>query len=89
MSVILIYFFVINCIGFFMIWHDKNRAIANQYRISEKILLAIVAFGAVMCSGLAMLFFRHKTSKTAYLLWFFGIIVAQILVYYFTQIIHF
>jgi uncharacterized membrane protein YsdA (DUF1294 family) len=80
MSVILIYFFIINLIGFFLIWYDKNRAIANKYRISEKTLLAIVALGGVIGSGLAMLFFRHKTSKTAYLLWFFGIIVVQILV---------
>jgi uncharacterized membrane protein YsdA (DUF1294 family) len=80
MSGILIYSFTINFIGFFLIWYDKNKAINNQHRISENTLLAIVAFGGTIGSGLAMILFRHKTSKTSYLLWFFGIIVIQILV---------
>jgi uncharacterized membrane protein YsdA (DUF1294 family) len=86
MSIILLYFLVINCIGFFLFWYDKNRAIAHKYRVTEKTLLAIVALGGVIGSGLAMLFFRHKTSKMSYLLWFFGIIVVQILVFYFSTI---
>jgi uncharacterized membrane protein YsdA (DUF1294 family) len=86
MSAILIYFFAINLIGYFLIWYDKNRAIAHKYRVTEKTLLAIVALGGVIGSGLAMLFFRHKTSKMSYLLWFFGIIVVQILVFYFSTI---
>jgi uncharacterized membrane protein YsdA (DUF1294 family) len=89
MSGIIIYFLVINLAGFFLIWFDKKRAISNQYRIPEKTLLAIVAFGGIIGSGLAMLLFRHKTSKTAYLLKFFGIIVVQILVYYFILAIRF
>jgi uncharacterized membrane protein YsdA (DUF1294 family) len=72
MSGIIIYFLVINLAGFFLIWFDKKRAISNQYRIPEKTLLAIVAFGGIIGSGLAMLLFRHKTSKTAYLLKFLG-----------------
>jgi uncharacterized membrane protein YsdA (DUF1294 family) len=81
MSGILIYFLVINLAGFFLIWFDKKRAIANQYRIPEKTLLAIVAFGGILGSGFAMLLFRHKTSKISYLLKFFGIIVVQILLF--------
>jgi uncharacterized membrane protein YsdA (DUF1294 family) len=72
---------VINLMGFFLVWFDKKRAIANLYRIPEKTLLVIVAFGGFLGSGLAMLLFRHKTSKTAYLLKFFGIIVVQILLF--------
>jgi uncharacterized membrane protein YsdA (DUF1294 family) len=91
MSGILIYFLVINLIGFFLVWFDKKRAIANQYRIPEKTLLAIVAFGGILGSGLAMLLFRHKTSKMSYLFKFFGIIVVQILIFlgYKIQIISF
>jgi uncharacterized membrane protein YsdA (DUF1294 family) len=80
MSGILIYFLIINLAGFFLVWFDNKRAIANQYRISEKTLLAIVAFGGIIGSGLAMLLFRHKTSKISYLLWFFVIIGLQIIV---------
>ena len=80
MSALLIYFLIINLLGFFLIWLDKKRAIANQFRIPEKTLLTIVAFGGFIGSGLAMLLFRHKTSKTPYLLRFFVIIVLQILI---------
>ena len=85
MNTILIYFFAINIIGFFLIWYDKNQAKNNQYRVSEKTLLTIVAFGGIVGSSLGMFFFRHKTSKTSYLLKFFGIIVVQVLsiTYYF------
>ena len=80
MSFILIYFFIINIIGTILIGYDKKMAITHQYRISEKTLLLIVFLGGIIGSGLAMLFFRHKTSKTSYLLKFFGIILVQILV---------
>jgi uncharacterized membrane protein YsdA (DUF1294 family) len=80
MPTILICFITINSIGFFLIWYDKNRAIANQYRISENILLLIVALGGFIGSGFAMLLFRHKTLKNSYLLKFFGVIIIQILI---------
>ena len=80
MVVILIYFFIINSIGFIVIGYDKKMAITNRYRIPEKTLLLIVFLGGIIGSGLAMLFFRHKTSKASYLLKFFGIIVLQILI---------
>ena len=83
MAVILIYFFIINSIGFFLIGYDKKMAVAHKYRISEKILLLIVFLGGIIGSGLAMFFFKHKTSKTSYLLKFFGIIVIQILFFFF------
>jgi uncharacterized membrane protein YsdA (DUF1294 family) len=82
MSVILIYFFIINSIGFILIGYDKKMAIANRYRISEKTLLLTVLFGGIIGSGLAMLFFRHKTAKTAYLLKFCVIITVQIFIIY-------
>ncbi len=82
MWVLLIYFLVINLLGFFLIWLDKNKAINNQHRIAEKILLLFVAFGGIFGSSLAMLLFQHKTSKISYLLKFIGIIVVQILICY-------
>ena len=80
MSAILIYFLIINIIGFVLITYDKKMAIAHQYRISEKTLLLIVFLGGIIGSGLAMLFFGHKTSKTSYLFKFFGIVLIQILI---------
>jgi uncharacterized membrane protein YsdA (DUF1294 family) len=80
MPTFLIYLLTINSIGFFLICYDKNRAIANQYQISEKTLLVIVALGGIIGSGLAMLLFRHKTSKISYLLKFLVIIIIQVLI---------
>ena len=60
MTRILIYIFIINLIGFFIIWFDKKRAVSNQSRISENTLLAIVAFGGLIGSGLAMFIFRQN-----------------------------
>ena len=80
MTVILIYFFIINIIGFILIGYDKKMAVANKHRISEKTLLLIIIVGGVIGSGLAMFLFRHKTSKISYLLKFFGIVIIQVLV---------
>ena len=80
MAVILIYFLVINILGFTIIFYDKKRAATNKFRIPEKNLLVIVFFGGLIGSGLAMVIFRHKTSKKSYLSKFFGIIFIQILV---------
>lgn len=86
MTVILIYFFIINIIGFILIGYDKKMAVANKHRISEKTLLLIIIVGGVIGSGLAMLFFRHKTSKTSYLLKFFGVIVVQMFLIFLLKI---
>ena len=80
MAVILIYFLAINILGFTIICYDKKMAAANKFRIPEKNLLVIVFFGGLIGSGLAMVIFRHKTSKKSYLSKFFGIIFIQILV---------
>ena len=86
MTIILIYFFIINIIGFILIGYDKKMAVANKHRISEKTLLLIIIVGGVIGSGLAMLFFRHKTSKTSYLLKFFGVIVVQMFLIFLLKI---
>ena len=62
---------------------DKYAAIRNQKRISEKTLLLLAAIGGTIGSSLAMLIFRHKTSKKSYLFKFFAVIFLQICVTYF------
>jgi uncharacterized membrane protein YsdA (DUF1294 family) len=77
---ILLYsFLVINLIAFVLIGYDKQLAIKNKSRISEKTLLAWVAVGGTIGSSLAMSIFRHKTAKKSYLLKFFGIVTLQII----------
>jgi uncharacterized membrane protein YsdA (DUF1294 family) len=81
---ILLYsFLAINLIAFVLIGYDKQLAIKNKNRISEKTLLVWVAVGGTIGSSLAMSIFRHKTAKTSYLLKFFGIVLIQIFVVFF------
>jgi len=78
---ILLYsFLVINLIAFVLIGYDKQLAIKNKNRISEKTLLVWVALGGTIGSSLAMSIFRHKTAKTSYLLKFLGIVSFQIII---------
>ena len=42
---IIIYFIVINIIGFFIMWLDKRKAIKGSWRIPEKTLFIITALG--------------------------------------------
>lgn len=77
----LFYFFLIlNSIAFLITGYDKQLAIRQKRRISERMLLSFVFFGGTIGSGLAMLLFRHKIAKASYLLKFSAILIIQIIV---------
>ena len=81
---ILLYtFLVLNIIAFIVMGYDKKLAQNNKRRISEQILLIFVLIGGTIGSGLGMLFFRHKTAKTSYLLKFWLLTVLQFLIIWF------
>lgn len=79
MNVLFYYFLLLNGIAFVLIGIDKHLAKAQKQRISERALLSFVFFGGSIGSGLAMLIFRHKTSKMSYLWKFWGIVLIQVL----------
>ena len=66
--------------AFILTAYDKYSAKAQKQRISELTLLSFVFFGGTFGSALAMLIFRHKTSKISYLWKFWGIVFVQILI---------
>ena len=79
--IILFYcFLIINGFAFAVMGYDKRRAIKHKRRISEKTLLSFVAVGGTIGAGIAMLFFRHKTSKSSFLWKYFGIVLFQIFI---------
>jgi len=82
MALFLYFFFLVNFIAFAITAYDKQLAIKNKSRISEKTLLSWVAIGGTIGSAIAMSIFRHKTSKTSYLLKYFGIILIQFFIIY-------
>lgn len=79
MDILLYYFLILNVIGFLLNAFDKLQAKSHKQRIPETTLLTFVFFGGTVGSGLAMLLFRHKTSKTSYLLKFWLIVILQIM----------
>ena len=80
MEIIFYYFLILNGMAFSLMGYDKHLAKAQKQRISELTLLSFVFCGGTIGSGLAMLIFRHKTSKIVYLWKFCGIVFIQVLI---------
>ena len=57
----LIYLLLINAVGFGVMLYDKYLAKNNLWRIPEKTLLGIAAFGGSIGCWLGMYTVRHKT----------------------------
>lgn len=57
----LVYLLIMNALGIASMLADKHRARKKQWRIPERILLAIAFSGGSLGSLLGMYIFRHKT----------------------------
>lgn len=81
---IIIYFVVINIIGFFIMYIDKQKAKKGKWRIPEKTLFIITALGGGIGTIAGMYVFRHKTQKIAFVIGFPVITILEIVavVYY-------
>ena len=66
MKYLLIYLLIINFIGFFAMFLDKQKAKRNKWRISEKTLFLLALIGGSLGTTLGMRTFRHKTKH-----WYF------------------
>nr|WP_288837671.1 DUF1294 domain-containing protein [uncultured Flavobacterium sp.] len=82
MDILFYFFLTINVIAFLITGYDKQLAIQQKRRISERMLLNFAFIGGTIGSGLAMLLFRHKTNKIRYLWKFWVIIFIQIILIY-------
>ncbi len=60
---IIIYFVVINIIGFLIMYIDKQKAKRGAWRIPEKTIFIITALGGGIGTIAGMYAFRHKTQK--------------------------
>jgi uncharacterized membrane protein YsdA (DUF1294 family) len=65
-TVIIIYFAVLNIMGFASMGIDKWKAAHHAWRIPEKVLFLIAIFGGSLGSIIGMYTFRHKTKH-----WYF------------------
>lgn len=82
MEVLLVYFLVVNILTFFFAGYDKYVAIKRKRRIPENTLFAMASFGGSVGLLLAMLLFRHKTSKSSFIIKFSIIFIIQIVLVY-------
>ncbi|WP_394772997.1 DUF1294 domain-containing protein [Flavobacterium sp.] len=82
MEVLLLSFFIVNTIEFILAGYDKYLAVKHKRRIPENTLFIIAFFGGSIGLLLAMLLFRHKTSKSSFIIKFGIIILVQIVLAY-------
>lgn len=75
---ILIYFLVMNIITFLLMGYDKHEAKVDQWRISEKALFLFCLFGGSIGGIFGMYTFRHKTQKWYFKIGFPLILIIQI-----------
>ena len=66
MKVAVIYFCLVNIVGFVMMGVDKSRARRKAWRISEKSLFTCALVGGSIGTIAGMYAFRHKTKH-----WYF------------------
>lgn len=64
MKLLLVYLFIINILGFFLMYGDKERAKRGSYRIPEARLWQVAIAGGAIGSMVGMNVFRHKTKHT-------------------------
>ena len=86
-KVILFYFLFINAAAFIVYGFDKYRSLRGNFRISERELHTFAMIGGFLGASLSMALFKHKTSKSSFLIKHILIILVWITatVYYFTQ----
>ena len=76
---ILIYLFIINLVGFYMMWSDKRKAKWGKWRIPEQTLFIVTALGGGIGTIAGMYTFRHKTQKVAFVIGFPFITILEII----------
>ena len=75
---IIIYFIVMNLLGFLMMYLDKKKAIKGKWRISEKSLFVVTLLGGGIGTNVGMNMFRHKTKKMRFSIGFPTILIVEI-----------
>lgn len=75
---IIIYFIIINIVGFLAMFIDKEKAKRGAWRIPEQSLFVITALGGGFGTISGMYIFRHKTRKLYFKIGFPFILISEI-----------
>ncbi|WP_426278396.1 DUF1294 domain-containing protein [Chryseobacterium sp. S-02] len=81
----MVYLLIINLFSFIIFGLDKRNSVFHRRRIPETSLLGISFLGGSIGSIAAIVIFRHKISKTSFLLKFGGIMLIQMALIYFFE----
>ncbi|MCC9042103.1 DUF1294 domain-containing protein [Myroides sp. M-43] len=82
MKFLFLYLFIINYLAYTIFAHDKEQAIKNKRRVSEKNLLSLCFFGGTLGAWIAMSKLRHKISKDSFKVKFFAILAIQVALFF-------
>jgi len=82
MKFVFLYLVIVNYIAFSLFHLDKERAIKGKRRVSEKNLLSVVAFGGTLGAWIGMNRYQHKTKKRSFKLWFYSVLILQVLFFF-------
>ncbi len=79
----MLYFMIINLVGFVMMCVDKQLAIHHKNRVPERVLFLIAIIGGSFGSILGMYAFRHKTKHVFFVIGMPVILIIQLVLVYF------
>ena len=82
MKYLILYFLIINALGFLLMLADKHKARKNKWRIPEATLMGVAALGGSIGSLLGMYTARHKTRHLKFTVGIPLILIAQLAVAY-------
>ena len=60
-TLLTVYFIIVNAVGFIIMGMDKRRAKKHAFRIPEATLFTIAVIGGSLGSIIGMYYFHHKT----------------------------
>ena len=78
-TVLLLYFILVNALGFYAMYTDKLRAKKRAYRIPEATLFVIAVIGGSIGCICGMYVFRHKTRHWHFVYGMPAILILQII----------
>ena len=79
----MLYFMIINLVGFVMMCVDKQLAIHHKNRVPERVLFLIAIIGGSLGGILGMYAFRHKTKHVSFVIGMPVILIIQLVLVYF------
>ena len=82
-TLIIIYFIVMNLFGFALMGIDKRKAIKRLWRIPESVLFIVALIGGSIGCILGMQVFRHKTRTWNFVYGMPAILLLQVILFLF------